>query len=349
MKSCYSKNIALVLGACLTVPVIVGCEPAGCKSRFTRDNDTRSEYLMRLGHPMAPGDIVTLGYEKFKEILEKKSNGRIQVQLYASAILGSDRVTMEATQKGILEMASSSSPNMANFGRFFMAFDLPYITKPEHQQNLYNALDNGELGTYLRRECGKVNLLPIMWSEFGYRNMASTEKPFTNAASFENVKVRTTDSPVEIAVAGALKMSATPIAWGETYTALQQGTVDAEGNTYSLLNSAKHGEVLKFFTNSEHNYSMHILMMNKEYYDSLPADIQNFVTESGKEAVAYQRSIAAEVEEASKQEFLAQGIKIYTMTAEEKQEMIDLTRPVWDQFATVIPQDLVRLIQETQH
>ncbi len=312
------------------------------------DKPEEETYLMRLGHPMAPGDIVTIGYEKFKELLEAKTDGKVKVEIYGNTILGSDRVTMESAQKGDLELSSSSSPNMANFGNAFMAFDLPYITQPKYAAALHESLDNGAIGDYLRKVANDINLEPIMYSEFGYRNFASVKEPFTDLKSFANVKVRTTNSPVEVAVADVLGMSATPIAWGETYTALQQGTVDAEGNTYSLLYSAKHNEVLKSFIDSEHNYSLHLLMMNKAYWDTLPADIQAAVREAAAEAITFQRAIAEEKQEEAKNKFIIEGVTIYKMTPEERAAMIETTRPVWNKFNDTIPQDLVELILQTQ-
>lgn len=83
------------------------------------------------------------GYEKFVELVKEKSNGKVRVQLFANALLGSDRTTMEAVQRGTLDMASCSSPNMASFAREYMVFDLPYVTSPAHQKQLYAALDSG--------------------------------------------------------------------------------------------------------------------------------------------------------------------------------------------------------------
>ena len=112
-------------------------------------------------------------------------------------------------------------------------------------------------------------LKTIMFSEYGYRNFVSAKKPLNDVADLMNLKVRTTDSPVEVAVATELGMNPTPVAWGETYTTLQQGTVDAEGNTFSLLNDAKHTEVLKYAMDSQHNYSIHILLEKSYPYAPL--------------------------------------------------------------------------------
>lgn len=324
--------------AALTVGLIAGAAASAQAKKLT----------LRLGHPMAPGNNVTLGYEKLKELVEERSGGKIKVQLFGNAMLGSDRVTMESTQRGTLDMASASSPNMANFSKAFMVFDLPYVTSPEHQKNLYAALDSGPLGEYLAAECEKINLKPIMYSEYGYRNFVSTKKEINTLADLKNLKVRTTASPVEVAVAAKLGMNPTPIAWGEVYTALQQGTVDAEGNTFSLLNDAKHTEVLKYAIDSAHNYSMHILLMNKKKFDSLPAETQELLVKAGHDALEYQRSITADLEVKANEAFKAQGIAIHNLTAEERAEFVEATKPVWAQFTSEIPAELMTLVENTQ-
>ncbi|SHO52780.1 TRAP transporter substrate-binding protein [Desulfopila aestuarii] len=304
---------------------------------------------LRLGHPMAPGNNVTVGYEKFKELVEERSNGEVKIQIFDSAILGSDRVTTESAQKGTLDLSSSSSPNMANFSKAFLVFDLPYITRPENQQKLYEALDNGELGKYLTADCEKINLKPIMYSEYGYRNFVTTNKEINSLADLKNLKVRTTASPVEVAVAAKLGMNPAPIAWGEVYTALQQGTVEAEGNTFSLLNDAKHTEVLKYAIDSAHNYSMHILLMNKKKFDSLTPEIQEVILSSAKDALTYQRGITADLEKKATEAFIAQGIKIHTLTPEQRAEFVEATKPVWAEFEKDIPAELMQLVQATQN
>ena len=303
---------------------------------------------LRLGHPMAPGNNVTVGYEKFKELVEKKSNKKIRIQIFGNCQLGSDRVTTEAAQAGTLDMSSSSSPNLASFSKAYMAIDLPYVTDPKNQKKLYDALDNGELGKALDKVAESIGLKTIMFSEYGYRNFVSSNKPLEKVSDLMNLKVRTTDSPVEVAVATELGMNPAPVAWGETYTALQQGTVDAEGNTFSLLNDAKHSEVLKYAMNSEHNYSMHILLMNKKKWDSLTPDQQKIITEAAREALVWQREQTGKLEAKAWQAFRDKGIKIHMLTPEQKNELRQKTAPVREKFSKEIPADLLKLIEATQ-
>ena len=303
---------------------------------------------LRLGHPMAPGNNVTLGYEKFKELVEKKSNKKIRIQIFGNCQLGSDRVTTEAAQAGTLDMSSSSSPNLASFSKAYMAIDLPYVTSPKNQKKLYKAIDEGELGKALDKVAESIGLKTIMFSEYGYRNFVSAKKPLDSVEALMNLKVRTTDSPVEVAVATELGMNPAPVAWGETYTALQQGTVDAEGNTFSLLNDAKHSEVLKYAMNSEHNYSMHILLMNKKKWDSLKPEQQKIIKEAAHEALVWQRAETVKLEEKAWEAFRKKGIKIHMLTDEQKAELRAKTEPVRQKFAKEVPADLLKLIEATQ-
>ena len=303
---------------------------------------------LRIGHPMAPGNNVTVGYEKFKELVEKKSGGKIRIQIFGNTQLGSDRVTTEAAQAGTLDMSSSSSPNMASFSKAYLAFDLPYITDPKNQQKLYKALDDGELGKFMDKENEKIGLKPIMYSEYGFRNFVSTKKPLNGPDDLKGIKVRTTDSPVEVGVAKALGMNPAPVAWGETYTALQQGTVDGEGNTFSLLNDAKHTEVLKYAMDSAHNYSMHILLMNKKKWDSLTPAQQKIISEAAREALDWQRKETAILEKKAWKAFEDKGIKITTLKDEDRAKLKAATAPVREEFIKQLDPMLITLIQETQ-
>ena len=331
--------------------LLAACTAVTCMSLAVFAPEARAEkpLTLRLGHPMAPGNNVTVGYEKFKELVEKKSDRKIRIQIFGNCQLGSDRVTTEAAQAGTLDMSSCSTPNLASFSKAYMAIDLPYVTDPKNQAKLYKALDEGELGKALDKVAASVGLKTIMFSEYGYRNFVSTKHPLNEVKDLMNLKVRTTDSPVEVAVATELGMNPAPVAWGETYTALQQGTVDAEGNTFSLLNDAKHSEVLKHAMDSQHNYSMHILLMNKKKWDSLNPEQKKVITEAAHEALIWQRAESVRLEEKAWQAFHDKGITISRLTPEQRAELKQKTQPVRDQFSKEIPAELLALIAETQN
>jgi len=303
----------------------------------------------RVAHTTPPGNHITLAFEKFKELVEKKSDGKIKIQIFPNAVLGSDRVLMEGAQKGSLEMAVSSTPNMANFSPMYQVFDLPYITSPKNQEKLYKAIDSGKLADYFRKVANNIGLEPIMYAEYGYRNFVTHNKPISKVGDMAGLKMRTTDSPVEVEVAKALKTNPTPVAWGETYTALQQGTIDAEGNTFPHMYGAKHHEALKYAATTAHNYGMQVMMANKKWWDQLPKKTQNLIREAAAEALEYQRKVLYPKNEAKAREgFIKSGVQIVDLTEEQLNEFRKATRPVWDKFQKELPPELVEMVLETQ-
>lgn len=304
----------------------------------------------RLAHTAPPGNHITLAYKKFADIVSEKSDKKIQVQLLPGAVLGSDRVLIEGAQKGTLEMGVSSTPNLSNFSSSFQVFDLPYITSPKFQQNLYKSLNNASsLNKYLESSAHKIGLQPVMYAEYGYRHFFSTKKPLNSSADLAGLKMRTTDSPVEIDVAKSLGTNPAPIAWGEVYTALQQGTIDAEGNTFAHLYGAKHHEALKYGITSSHNYGMQVAMANKAWWDGLPAEAQKLILSAAAEATEYQRTVLYPQGEAdARKGFIAAGVKITDPSEQEIEKFKAMTKPVYDKYAEKMPAELLNLVIATQ-
>lgn len=308
------------------------------------------ELKLRLAHTAPPGNHITLAYKQFGDLVEKKSNGKIKVQIFPGAVLGSDRVLVEGAQKGTLEIGVSSTPNLANFSKMYQVFDLPYITLPKNQAKLYKSIDQGgELNAYFEKVAHHIGMHPIMYAEYGYRNFVSASKPLNKVGDLAGLKMRTTDSPVEVAVAKSLGTNPAPVAWGEVYTALQQGTIDAEGNTFPHLFGAKHHEALKYAITSAHNYGMQIAMANKKWWDGLPPDAKKIINEAAKEAVDYQRTVLYPKNEAdARKGFEKAGTKIHEVSESDINDFRKLTQPVFEEFAAKLPAELVKMVQDTQ-
>ena len=185
-------------------------------------------------------------------------------------------------------------------------------------------------------------------AENGFRQLTNSKQEVKTVDDMKNLKIRVAGSNLLMECYKRWGADATNMNWSETYTALQQGTVDAEGNTFSLLNDAKHTEVLKYAMDSEHNYSMHILLMNKKKWDSLTPEQQQIITEAAKEATVWQRAESVKLEKKAWDAFKAKGIEITMLTPEQRKELYDRTAPVREQFAKEIPAELLQLIADTQ-
>ncbi|MCM3397458.1 TRAP transporter substrate-binding protein [Oceanobacillus profundus] len=304
------------------------------------------EITLRLGQSKAGSHPVSIGINKFAELVEEKSNGKITVDTFHDSLLGSDREVIESAQRGSLELASSSTPNMTSFTNYFTAWDLPYIF--ENKEEVYKAVD-GKPGEIIRKEMEKSGFKVIFFPDYGFRQVVNNVRPVKLPKDMAGLKIRTTNSRIEQADFSEFGASPTPVAWSEVFTALQQGTVEGEGNSYSLLWDSKHQEVLNYATEVNYNYSSDIVVMNKDKFDALSKEYQDIIMEAGLEATEWQRDLANEREDEAKQQFIDYGIEIYEPTEKEMKIWKQTAEPVWDQFVKegVAEPEYVDIILET--
>ncbi|WP_010647917.1 TRAP transporter substrate-binding protein [Oceanobacillus massiliensis] len=292
-------------------------------------NAETGEITLRLGQSKAANHPVSQGIDKFAELVEGKSEGKIIVETFHDSLLGSDREVIESAQRGSLELASSSTPNMTSFTNYFTAWDLPYIF--ENKDEVYKAVD-GKPGQIIRDEMEHSGFKVIFFPDYGFRQVVNNVRPIKLPEDLKGLKIRTTNSKIEQADFDQFGASPTPVAWSEVFTALQQGTVEGEGNSYSLLWDSKHQEVLNYATEVNYNYSSDIVVMNKETFDSLPEEYRDIIMEAGAEATIWQRELANQREEEAKQQFVDYGIEIYEPTPEEMKIWKQSVKAVWDDF-----------------
>ncbi len=310
--------------------------------------DARRPLKLRLGFAISTNHSIGQGYLKFAEIVKEKSGGKIQVEVFGNAVLGNDRTLGEAVQSGTLPLVSLPTPALAGFHKNFMVLDLPYVTSAENTTKFLDALQNGELGEEIRKIANSIGLEPLIYSDYGYRSFQSVKKPVNSISDLRGMKIRTTDSPIEVAIADSFGMIPTPIAWSEVYTALAQGVVDSVSNTAAMSHEAKHSEILKYATDTKQTYSMHHLFMNKEKWDALTDEQRKILRESATEAMAWQHALANKREADTLAQWEKSGIKIAHFSDEERKKLVEQTQKVRDRFMKDLPPKLLQLIEETQ-
>lgn len=328
----FKKLLTFLILSTLTV-LLFGCGQQTTQNQVQDTAKKDGQIVIRVASVAARGWCVTEGIHKFADILNEKAQGKIKVQVYDQGSLGgSDREAMEGIQMGNWEMANSSSANMASFSNKFMVCDLPYIFKD--RKEAITAL-RGPLGDELKAQMERLGMKPIMFLDYGFRQFLNNKKPVKVPDDIKGLKVRTTNSPIEVADFTAFGANPTPIAWGEVYTALQQKTVDGEGNTYDLLYPSKHHEVLKHGTEISYNYSFHAVGMNKKFFDNLSPENKELIMQAAKEAEDWEYKISQEWFDRDRQKFIDSGVQIYTPTPEEMKLWQQAAQKVWDEF--VVP------------
>lgn len=348
MKMHRKKLVTIILvGSLVLTSLLAGCGSGDAKQEAESQKNTSQETItLVLANSQQTGSAVAMGIDRFAELVKEKSNGTIIIDVHHDAELGSDVETTQQVQAGSLDMGTTSNDNFGVFDEDVLALSLPYAIDRKNLDKLYDAIDNGELGEYYKKRMADINLHPLMFNEYGFRCYMSASAPIVLPSDMKNMKLRATSSQVELAAAEALGAPAQTVSWGETYMALQQGTVDGESNTFNALHAAKHDEVLKYAATTEHNYSMHILLMAEDKYQSLTDEQKAVLDEAAAEAVVYQREILKQQEEAAKEAFREKGIEIVELTDEQKVEWKNAMSGVYGKLVpSIISQDVIDLLK----
>ena len=237
----------------------------------------------------SPTDPYTVGAKAFKKAVEANSKGSIEVQLYPNRQLGEEKQVMEAVRFGTVDMTIMTNAVIAQIEPAFQVNDLPFLYSSEDQAR--KALD-GKLGNELSGLLAKKNMLVLGYMEGGFRQMINNKKPVGIPADVTGVKYRVMQNPMYIDMFTSLGGAAVPMAWGEVFTAVQQGTIDGLEIPVAVIDSSKMYEVTKFLSMTNHTYSMIALLISKRTMDKLTPEQKTAVIDAGKTATAEQRAAA---------------------------------------------------------
>ncbi len=318
-----------------------------CGRPTTSNSGDGEEYKIRIAYLVSEEQSTHLAALKYKEKLEEESDGKLKVELYPNGQLyASDREAIEAVQLGNIEMTIPAVAPLASFNKKFMVFDLPFLFNDN--EAAYRALD-GDLGQQLLDELEKNDMKGLVFAENGFRHMSNNNGPIEGVADLKGLKYRTLENPVHTDTFKAFGANASPFAFGELYTALQQKTYDAMESPISLYYTNKFYEVQKYLTLTGHVYAATILLMNNDFYSSLPEDLQEIVMKASEEYREEQRSIAQEQDVEFLKKLEEEGMQINELTEEQKNEFRDATKAIYDKYTSEIGEELVNMAQEANN
>ena len=252
----------------------------------------QSKHVIKIGWvtPDSPQDPYATGALTFKQAGERQSNGRIEVQLFPNRQLGDEKPMLEGLRFGTVDAAVITNAVIAQIEPAFQVNDLPFLYANEAQA--HKVLD-GKVGQALAKKLEAKGVIALGFMEGGFRHMINNVRPVTKPEDVKGVKYRVMQNPVFIDMFSSLGGNAVPMAWGETFTAVQQGTIDGLEIPIAVIDSSKFNEVTKFLSLTNHTYSMIGLLISKKSLEKLPPDLQAAVREAGRTAVGAQRQAAA--------------------------------------------------------
>ncbi|MCY0093006.1 TRAP transporter substrate-binding protein [Hoeflea ulvae] len=274
---------------------------------------------------------------RFKEEVEAKSDGRIEINIRPAAQLGGDVEIIEQTQMGLVHISIPPTGNLANFNEKMYLFDLPFLLSDN--EAMKRVLD-GEVGTELLGTLGGNNLHGIaMWGA-GFRHMTNNVRPINGPEDLNGIKMRTLQAPTILSTYRAYGANPTAMAYVEVYNGLQQGVVEGQENPLANINSMRFHEVQKYMTLTGHAYHTYAAVMNKQAWESLPEDLQTVV----EEAMIVGRDAAREYtneDEARILDAIKDQIEIQELSEEGRAAFIEASKPIYDEFRPKVSPELM--------
>lgn len=290
-----------------------------------------ADYTMIMAHTLSDTQHpIYQAFLKLKDLIEERSDGRIEVLDQGGGALGGDREIMESTMFGDIQFGPMSTSGATQFIPELSVFDIPYVmpTDDEARRELVN---EGPLADAIAAALDAKGLRYEGIMNGGFRNLTTSDTEVHSPADIAEagLRIRVQENPVHIKIWKDLGAAPTPISFPELYGALQQGVVDGQENPYGHILSQRFYEVQKYLTNTRHIFLANISLINKDWYESLPDDLKTVVDESFKDATNFQWQLQAELE-ASQREELAKHMTIIDLSDEEMKEFQDKTADVAD-------------------
>ena len=299
-------------------------------------------YVIKFPHVTAPATPKGQTAQRFKELAEARFPGRVRVEVYPSAQLMEDSDAIEALAFGEVQMIAASLSLFDRFTHRFQIFDLPFLF-PD-----LDAVERFQRSPMGRSLLGSLRDEGMLGLEFWHNGMKQigAPRPLRVPADAAGLKFRIMESDILQAQVQAFGGSPQKMAFGEVYQALQTGTVDAQENTWSNMYSSKFYEVQPFITETNHGYIGYFVATNRDFWESLPADIRSGLEEILDEVTEWGNARAAEINRADKQKIAESGrSQIIELTPDELAAWRQAMLPVWDEFRDAIGPDLIEAAQ----
>lgn len=295
--------------------------------------------VLRIGWTSGDGaqDPYAVGAREFQKALAARVGERIDVQLYPNRAIGDERPLVDGMRLGTVDMGVITNAVIAQVEPAFQVNDMPFLFSSEAQG--HRVLD-GAVGTQLKQRLEAKGVVPLGYMEGGFRHMINNVRPIVQPADLKGIKFRVLQSPIYIEMYRSLGGNAVPMAWGETFTAVQQGAIDGLEIPLGIIDQNKYYEVTKYLSLTGHIYSMIGLLIGKRSLDRLPADLKAAVIEAGAEATQAQRTANAAAQSVFRDSLTKNGMQVNEVP--DKAAFRRGVLPMYESFRGQIGTDIIK-------
>jgi tripartite ATP-independent transporter DctP family solute receptor len=306
---------------------------------FAFSSEAAPSRILKLGHAVAEENAYHFGAIRFKDLVESRTGGDIQIDVFPNNQLGTgERDIIEGLQLGTIDLYVGSTGPMGGFEKKFLLFDFPFLFKTE--EAAFKALD-GEIGATIRDLLLNKGIRVLGYGSNGYRHITNNRGPIRKPDDLKGLKVRVLENPIFVDMFKKMGASPTPMAFSELYTALQQKTVDAQENPMVITYTSKLYEVQKYISKTGHVMAVVPLIMSENFYQDLPPEYQQVMIDAGKFWTEFQRKGIKEREDSFEEAMKKDGVEINELTSEEKDVFVEGCKEIYTQYGDSVGLDLI--------
>lgn len=313
---------------------------SGCQNSTEKINGSE-EKTIRLAHTGSDTHQYNIASQKFKKLVEEKSDGKMKVNVYGDGSLGNEDELVDQTMTGTIQMTTvAADSSLSNTMPEMNLFGIPYLF--DSKKDVYTKLD-GKPGKDLLELAKKKDMKGLGYWEVGFRHFTNKKREIKYPEDMENLKLRVQSAKVWNEHLKTLNAIPTPISFSELYSALDQGVVDGQENPLPTIYSQKLFEVQKYISLTNHTYTPAVVLMNDDYYNQLTKKEKQIVNESIVESTDYQRQYIAKQEKKIKKQLKDEGMII---TNVNRDKFKNKTKHVDSQITDQVPKSIVRQFSE---
>ena len=330
MRNRIKKIISTVLCAGLVAGLAGGCSGTGDINGGKR--------IIRVALSQSETHPEYTGMERFKEVVEEKLGDKYEVQIYPNELLGGQTKAIELTQTGAIDFVVAGTPNLEIFADVYEVFSMPYLFTSE--EAYFASMNDTDYMEKVYESTDDTGLRVMTWFNVGSRNFYA-KKPINTPDDLKGLKMRVQQSPASVKMANAFGAAASPMSFGEVYTAIQQGVIDGAENNELALTENKHGEVAKYYSYTMHQIIPDVLIANLKFLNGLSDEEKEIFYDAAQQATDTEMEAwDSQVEKAKKiaqddmgVEFIYPDINLFKdKVSNVQQEMLDANPDIQDLY-----------------
>ncbi|MDO5417593.1 MAG: TRAP transporter substrate-binding protein [Lachnospiraceae bacterium] len=335
MRADRKKYLVYLAAAC----VLYGCTGSGGGGRSEK---TVPEFVFTYAENQADDYPTSQAAYRFAELVKKKTDGRIEIQVKTGAALGDEKAILEQMQFGGIDFARVSLSPLSEIVPQMNILQMPYIYTG--RTHMWNVLD-GEIGDAFMEFFQDAELVPLSWYDAGARSFYTSEIPIYKLEDIEGLKIRVQQSRLMMDTIEILGGEAVPMKYEDVYSAIQKGEVDGAENNWPTYESEQHYKVAKYFTLDEHTRVPELQLASRATWNKLSESDQEVIRQCAEESAEYQRKLWTEREKTAEQKVRREGCQVIELSEAEKLRFRQAVMPIYEKYCAGY-MDLVEQIRE---